>query len=385
LNDELPVLVTGASGHIGANLVRALLGQNRRVRALVRRHTTAVDGLPVEVVRADLRDGAAVSRACAGAGTIFHLAGKVSAGWESDAEVNAINVTGTSNVVEACLAAGVGRLVHFSSIQALAPRAPDGLTPVVKSRICVASLRCSSVKYDEYSPASRLGPLATAQFHSVPQPVRCSRPGTDILDEACDLVPSDQRGRGAYDRAKAEAERLVLGANERGLDAVVLNPTAVLGPFDFQRSPMGEVLLALGRGKLPALVAGGECDFVDVRDVVEGALAAEQRGRRGERYVLSGTRLSLVELARQWAMVTGRAAPRLAVPMGLARLAAPFAPAWARWRGQRPLFTTESLRVLRMQPPASHRKAAAELGYRPRPLDETLRDTCAWMKGQGWL
>jgi dihydroflavonol-4-reductase len=124
---------------------------------------------------------------------------------------------------------------------------------------------------------------------------------------------------------------------------------------------------------------------VDVRDVVAGALAAEQRGRRGERYILSGTRTSLVELARKWAGVTGRPAPRLAVPMVLARLAAPFAPAWARWRGQRPLFTSESLRVLRTQRPASRRKAEVELGYYSRSIDQTLRDTCAWMKTEGWL
>ena len=326
---ESEALVTGASGHIGANLVRALLGQGRRVRALVHKSTAAIDGLQVEVVRADLLDGPAVLRACAGAGSVFHLAGKISAGWEPDADVHAINVLGTRNVVDACLAAGVKRLVHFSSIQALS--------------------------------------------------------GGADMDETCDLVASDDGTRGAYDRAKAESERLVLGAGERGLDAVIVSPTAALGPFDFRPSPMGEVLLALGRGKLPALVAGGYCDYVDVRDVVEGALAAERTGRRGERYILSGTGLSLVELAQQWASVTGRAAPRFAVPMGLSRLAAPFAPAWARWRGRRPLFTSESLRVLRTQAPASHRKAHAELGYRPRPIDETLRDTCAWMKTQGWL
>jgi dihydroflavonol-4-reductase len=302
------------------------------VRTLVHRQSAAIDGLPVEVVRADLLDGEAVARACEGAGTVFHLAGKISAGWEPAADVHAINVIGTRNVVEACLSAGVRRLVHFSSIQALS--------------------------------ASQ---------------------ATKALDESSDLVPSDDRTHGSYDRAKAEAERLVLAAAGHGLDAVVLNPTAVLGPFDFQRSPMGEVLAALGRGKLPALVTGGACDFVDVRDVVDGALAAERLGQRGERYILSGTRLSLVELAQRWATVTGHPAPRFAVPMGLARLAAPFAPTWARWRGHRILFTSESLRVLRTQPPASHRKAEDELGYRPRTVDETLRDTCAWMKTQGWL
>jgi dihydroflavonol-4-reductase len=329
VNDDLPALVTGASGHIGANLVRALLDKGRRVRALVHKNKAAVEGLPVEIERADLLDGSALVRACVGAGTVFHLAGKISAGWDADADVHAINVIGTRNVVEACLATGVKRLLHFSSIQAL------------------------------------FGKVA--------------------VDETCALVAADDGTHGAYDRAKAESERLVLAAIDRGLDAVVLNPTAVLGPLDFQPSPMGEVLLALGRGKLPVLVAGGHCDYVDVRDVVDGALAAEHLGRRGERYILSGTWLSLVELARQWASVTTRRAPRFAVPMGLARLAAPFAPTWARWRGRRPLFTSESLRVLRTQAPASHAKAHAELGYVARPIDETLRDTCAWMRTQGWL
>jgi dihydroflavonol-4-reductase len=329
LDDQVPTLVTGASGHIGANLVRALLGRNRRVRALVHKHASALDGLPVEIVRADLLDGAAVLQACAGTGTVFHLAGKISAGWERAEDVYAGNVTCTRNVVEACLAGGVRRLVHFSSIQALL--------------------------------------------------------GKGVLNETSDLVASTDRTRGVYDRAKAEAERLVLCGVERGLNAVVLNPTGVLGPFDFQRSPMGEVLVALGKGKLPALVKGASCDFVDVRDVADGALFAESRGRCGERYILSGTRLSLVELALQWAGVTGRAAPRFAVSMGLARSVAHLAPIWAHLRGQKPLFTSESLRVLRTQLPACRIKAESELGFQPRPISETLHDTYAWMKAEGLL
>jgi dihydroflavonol-4-reductase len=329
---QLPALVTGASGHVGANLVRALVGQGRKVRALAHEQSAGIDGLPVEIMRADVLDRPALDRACRGVGTVFHLAGKISAGWESAESVRAINVTGTDNVVAACLGAGVRRLVHMSSIQALSPR-----------------------------------------------------PGQAEIDESCALVAPEAPSRGAYDHAKAAAERLVLGAVERGLDAVVLNPTAVIGPFDFQPSPMGEVLLALARGKLPALVAGGGCDFVDARDVAQGSLAAERHGRCGQRYILTGTRMTLVELARRWALATGRPAPRLVVPMGLARLAAPFAPRWARWRGHRPLFTSESLRVLRTQPPTGRRKAEAELGYQTRPVEETLRDTCVWMKERGWL
>jgi dihydroflavonol-4-reductase len=332
LDGQRPVVVTGASGHIGANLVRALLGQGRRVRALVHKHTMGIDGLPVEVVRTDLLDCATLAQACEGAGTVFHLAGKIALGGEAAADVNAINVTGTRNVIDACLLAKAQRLVHFSSIQAL-----------------------------------------------------CATQGRQDIDETCALVSPSDPSRGDYDRAKAETERLVLSAAQKGLHTVVVNPTGVLGPFDFQPSALGEVLVALGRGTLPALVAGGTCDFVDVRDVAEGALAAERRGRGGERYILSGTHLSLVELAHKWASATGRSAPRFAVPMGLARLAAPFAPWWARWRGRRPLFTSESLRVLRSQRPVNRRKAETELAYRARPIEETLRDTCTWMKAQGWL
>jgi dihydroflavonol-4-reductase len=325
--DQRLAVVTGASGHVGANLVRGLLGHGRPVRALIHSQTRAMDGLPVQVVRADVLDRASLVPAFARADCVYHLAAKVSAGWSTAPVVREINVVGTRNVVEACVAAGVRRLVHFSSVQALVP-------------------------------------------------------GADAVDENCRLVEA-RDGQGAYDFAKAEAERLVLAAGARGLDAVIVNPTAVIGPYDFQPSPMGEVLFSLAHGRLPALVAGAQCDFVDVRDVVAAALAAAEQGRRGERYLLSGARLSLVELARLWARVTSQPAPRFAVPMGLARLAAPFAAAWARLRRRRPLFTPESLRVLRHQRPVDRRKAESELVYRPRPIEETLRDTYSWWQEQG--
>jgi dihydroflavonol-4-reductase len=324
------VAVTGASGHLGANLIRALLAEGRRVRAIVRQHSRGIDGLPVEVARADLLDRDELARALKGAATVYHLAAKVSAGWEPASEVHRVNVAGTQNLLAACRASGVRRLVHFSSVQALAPSAD--------------------------SP---------------------------IIDESSPLISADDRRRSAYDLAKAEAERRVLAAVADGLDAVILNPTAVLGPFDFQPSPMGEILLALARGRLPALVANASHDFVDARDVAAAALAAERAGRRGERYLVSGTRLSLVDLAARWATCTGRPAPRLAAPMWLAALAAPLSPAWARFRARRPLFTSESLRVLRRSLPVSSAKAGREFGYHARPIHETLRDTWAWWQSEG--
>jgi dihydroflavonol-4-reductase len=325
------VAVTGASGHVGANLVRALVASRRRVRVLVHESTGGIDGLPVEIVRGDVRDPASLAGAFAGVDVVYHLAAKISAGWEPVASVREVNIEGPRNVAQACLAARVRRLVHFSSIHAFAPG-----------------------------------------------------PGEGSIEEACPLAQEHDLACGSYGIAKAEGERVIQAAVAAGLDAVILNPTAILGPFDFQVSAMGEVLLALARGKLPALVADASYDFVDVRDVVSSALAAATRGRRGEHYLLPGTRLSLVELAGLWAKACGRPAPRWAAPMWLARVGAQFAPSWARWRGRRPLFTSESLRVLRDRHPVSGRKAETELGHRARPLAETLRDTFAWMKAEGW-
>jgi dihydroflavonol-4-reductase len=325
------VAVTGASGHVGANLVRALVARNRRVRVLVHQSSKGIDGLPVEIVPGDVLDGQSLARALAGVEVVYHLAAKISAGWEKAARVREVNVEGARNVAQACLAARVRRLVHFSSIHAFAPG-----------------------------------------------------PGDALMDETCPLAQARDLECGVYGITKAEGERVVQAAVAAGLDAVMVNPTAILGPFDFQLSALGEVLLALARGQLPALVADASYDFVDVRDVVNAALAAEVRGRRGEHYLLPGTRLSLVELARLWAEACGRPAPRWAAPMWLARVGAVFAPPLARLRGRRPLFTSESLRVLRDRHPISGRKAESELGHRPRPLAETLRDTFAWMKAEGW-
>jgi dihydroflavonol-4-reductase len=322
--------VTGASGHLGANLVRALLEEGHAVRALVRDDVRALEGLPVERVRGDVLDPPSLGPLVAGAGAVFHLAARISIAGDPDGLVLRTNVEGPRHVAAACLAARVPRLVHVSSIHALAAR-PAG-APV-----------------DE-----RRGPA--------------------------DAEP----GAPAYHRSKALGEREVLAAAARGLGVVVVRPTAVLGPHDHKPSRMGRVLLALARGRMPGLVAGG-FDWVDARDVARAAVTAARSGRAGGRYLLPGHWRTLSEVARAVAAWSGRPPPRLVVPMALARLGAPVAEAWARLSGGEPLFTRESLHALRHYRHVRGAEATRDLGWAPRPFEVTVRDALDWLGGRGWL
>ena len=323
----MTAVVTGASGHVGANLVRALIERRRSCRAIVRQDQRALEGLDVERVHADVLEGHSLTRAFQGADVVYHLAARISIVGDERGRVYETNVIGTRNVVRACLQCGVKRLVHFSSIHAFSQNPMNA--PLDESRPPVA------------------GPKALA-----------------------------------YDRSKALGEAEVRAGIESGLDAVIVNPTAVLGPYDFKPSPMGQVLIDLYRRKLSVLVEGG-FNWVDVRDVVQGAMAAEAKGRTGENYLLSGQWLSIHELAQVVQDVTGAKPWSWVCPTWLARIVAPFAETQAVLLGKRPLFTRESLAALRGAQNISRKKAEEELGYAARPIVETIRDTFDWLKSSG--
>ncbi|MCP4675789.1 MAG: SDR family oxidoreductase [Deltaproteobacteria bacterium] len=325
----MTTFVTGASGHIGGNLVRALLAEGRKVRVLVRDDTRAIDGLDVEQVRGDILQPAALAAATKGSEVVYHLAGHISVAGDPGGLMHRTNTEGTRNVVAACLDAGVRRLVHFSSIHALSGNPVDEVV-------------------DENKP----------------------------LAESGDII--------AYDRTKALGEREIIEGVDKGLDAVTVNPGAVLGPHDYKPSPMGKVVLDLCRRKMPALIDGG-FGWVDVRDVVQGALAAEKKGRIGERYLLTGHWLSTAALGDLVEEVSGVKRPRFVSPMWLAMVGAPFVTAASRLTGKRPLYTLESLKVLRNHRHVSHQKATDELDFSPRPTLETIADTYEWFKQVGIL
>ena len=325
------IVVTGATGHVGNVLVRELVRRGESVRAVVpaTETTEAIAGLDVEVVRADVRDLDALTAAFTGAGLVYHLAGIITISGGQARLLHEVNVLGARNVGQACLKAGVRRLVYTSSVHAL--EVPPCGVPLCET--------------------------------------------TEFRPEALD---------GDYARSKARASIEVLKCVERGLDAVMVFPSGIIGPYDFRLSEMGHLFVDFARGRLKAYVDGAY-DFVDVRDVVAGLQLAAEKGGRGEGYILSGERISVASLLGLLERATGVRARARRIPFQLARLAARFAPTYYRLKHARPRFTSYSLRVLASNCLMSSAKAARELGYAHRPLSETVRNSIEWFVATGRL
>jgi dihydroflavonol-4-reductase len=319
-------LVTGATGHIGNVLVRQLLDKGEKVRALIQRgeDLTPLKGLNVETVIGDVLDPESLKSALEGVQRVFHLAGIISIMPGRDEVVRRVNVDGTLNILRAAIQAGVRRLVYTSSIHALV-RPPHG------------------VKIDESLPFDPNNPV------------------------------------GEYDRSKAEATLAVQEAVKQGLDAVIVCPTGVIGPYDYRSSEMGSLIRDCAEQK-PQMYVDGAYDFVDVRDVAEGIILAGEKGLRGESYILSGERISVRYLLETIREVTGQGFFELKIPFKLAHFVARCAPAYYRMTRTKPRFTPYSLETLRSNSVISHSKAERDLGYHPRPLRQALADTIQWFR-----
>jgi dihydroflavonol-4-reductase len=317
-------LITGGTGHIGNVLARALVARGERVRVLLYpgESTLALDDLDVERVEGDILDPEALERALAGVDMVYHLAGMISISTGADPLVALVNVQGTRNVVSACLRAGVRRLVYTSSIHA----------------------------------------------------IRHAAKGV-VMDECLPFDPNHTLGE--YDRSKARASLAVLEALDRGLDAVIVCPTGVIGPHDYRLSEMGRLMLSSIRNPVQ-LITSGAYDFVDVRDVAQGIILAGDRGRAGEVYILSGEAITLQQLVRLTRRETGKRGAVVHIPYPVVRLAARVTPLLGRITQTRPLVTRYSLETVMGNCAISHAKASRELGYCPRPLQQTVRDTVRW-------
>jgi dihydroflavonol-4-reductase len=321
-------LVTGGGGRLGNVLVRRLVENGQKVRVLEPGTLPeSLAGLDIEFMSGSVLDAGDVSRATDGVDVVYHLAAKIDLSPKKDPMMFSLNVEGTRKVVDACLSRGL-RLVHTSSHHALVREPLD-------------------------QPLTEDKPLA--------------------LDEKCE-----------YHRSKAIGETIVLDACERGLNAVIVNPGSMIGPHDYEPSIVGAVLIDVYFGRVPVLLEMLS-DYVDVRDVADGMIAAAEKGRVGERYFLTGDVIPVMEMVALYGELTGAKVPTRALPLWVGWVVLPFALAGSAVTKKEPFITADMLRAAVSNEVVSHDKARRELGYTIRPLQESLSDAVAWYRERGWL
>lgn len=327
----MTVLVTGASGFVGAAVVRRLLAEGAGVRVLLRATSDPrnLEGLDVERTIGDLTDRASLERAVAGCESLFHVAADYRL-WIPDPDrMMAANVAGTVNLLTAAAEAGVRRIVYTSSVAVLGLKAGGPA--------------------DESTPSTL----------------------TDMI--------------GAYKQSKFLAEQAARQlVTDHGLPCVIVNPSTPIGPGDVRPTPTGRLVVEAARGRMPAIVDTG-LNVVHVEDVAEGHLLAHEHGEIGERYLLGGDNMTLFDIVSLAARETGKGPPRLRLPHGAVLPFAWLAEGWARRSGREPFATVDGLRMARKKMWFSSARAEAALGYRHREGEAAIRDAVAWFRGHGYL
>jgi dihydroflavonol-4-reductase len=291
-----------------------------RVRALVR-PGSQVREIEVEAVTGDLRDLQSLQRAASGCGLVFHVAADYRLWAAHPEELYDSNVGGTRNLLEAAKKAGVERVVYTSTVG------------------------CIGV------PQNGIG-------HET-SPVR-------IEDMS-----------GAYKRSKFLAEQAAFEFAGNGLPVVIVNPTAPVGDHDVKPTPTGKIVLDFLKGDMPAFIDTG-LNLVDVRDAAKGHLLAADKGKPGERYILGCENLTLSEILRRLARLSGRKAPSVRLPYGVAYAAGLASTAWANVTGSEPRVPLDAVRMARKKMFVSHEKAKRELGFEPAEVDGALSRAIEW-------
>ncbi len=322
-------LITGATGFVGSAVLRALGGRDLNLRVLARASSpvTNLEGIEAEIVRGDMTDPAAMTKAMAGVRWLFHVAADYRLWARDPGEIMRANLDGTRTVMRAAMAAGVEKIVHTSS---------------------VATLRVDREAVDETSPLA------------------------------------DGEGVGVYKKSKVAAERAVERMIGEGLPAVIVMPSTPIGPRDVKPTPTGRILVEAAQGRIPAFVDTG-LNLVHVDDVAAGHLLALEKGAPGERYILGGQDASLRALLADIAHLTGRKAPTIGVPRAPLYPLAFAAEALARFTGREPLVTRAALDMAAHRMFFSSAKAERELGYHARPYQEAIADALAWFRAAGYI
>ena len=329
----MTTLLTGATGFVGAAVLRRLIAAGHDVRALVRPNSDRrnLAGIDCEIAVGDLADPESLRRAVRGCEAIFHVAADYRL-WAPDGEqMKRVNVQGTVDLIRAAAAAGASRIVYTSSVATLRLR-DDGLSA------------------DETSQA-----------------------------ELSDMI-------GVYKQSKFLAEREVKRlVAEEGLPVVMVKPSAPFGPRDVKPTPTGRLVVEAASGRMPAYVDTG-LNVVHVDDVAAGHLLAFQKGAVGESYILGGENLTLRRILEIIAELTGGPPPRIQLPHWFVTPVAHVVEGFARLTGAgEPVITVDGVRMARKRMYFSSEKAKSLLGYSPRPAVEALRDAIEWFCAHGYL
>lgn len=316
-------LVTGANGRTGFALCAELKERGLFVRAFLRpeskKYVPYLNPYVDEFVYGDVRDAPSLLRAFAGVSTVYHLAGIVSIASDMTAEIREVNVDGVRNVVDACLEAGVRRLVHTGTVHTI----PFYDTTSVLREI---------PRYDETAVS------------------------------------------GPYAVSKAIGSNIVLEAvRERGLNAVIGMPSGIVGGFELKPSNFGRMVRDVADGRLPVYLKG-RYDFVDVRDVTRALADLAVKGPAGESYILSGHTVTIKELTGYAAAAAGRKPPALCLPLPIVRFFSHIAERVDILLGRTLMFTPYAIKVLGDNCSFSHEKITALTGYNPRPIEESIKE-----------
>lgn len=319
-------IITGANGHLAQTIIRKLRKKDCEIRGLILPTEYNEDDGNVRYYKGDITRPETMQEIFTGIDypktIVIHAAGLITIGNEITSALYNVNVVGTRNMIEVCRKYGVSRLVYVSSVHAISEG--DGLRVITE----------------------------TKYFSK-------------------DLV------EGAYAKTKAEATQAVMEAIDEGMDAVVVHPSGILGPGDDGRNHITQLIQSYMKGKLPGGVTGGY-DFVDVRDVADGVIAAAEKGRKGECYILSNRFVPIPDLMKYMQKATG-GPKKICFPLSLAKMMAPV----FEWAGKvtkkRPLFTRYSLHTMESNGRFSHDKATMELWYSPRDMMDTVSDTINYL------
>lgn len=322
-------IVTGANGFLGNTVLRKLVSARQEVRALLLPGdpVRSIENIPCRLYRGDITQPETLTdlfqKDPQEELTVIHCAAMVYIKSKPNPQVFRVNVEGTKNIIQKCLEHSA-KLVYINSV------------------------------------------------HAIPEPEDDRK-----IVEIGTFLPDSVEG--IYAASKAAAAQAVLDAiHHRGLHGVILQPSGIIGPGDYGSTHLTALIRTVIEGRLPAVVTGGY-DFVDVRDVADGILAAAEKGRDGECYILSNRFVSIRELVDMACKYSGTPAPRLTLPLSAAALFAPLCEAYYTVKKQTPLFTRYSLYTLKSKSGFSHAKADRELGYRPRAMEETIADTVEWL------